>query len=198
MEKVKPEVLKEEYIIKDLLAREDYLFSSSGDRNMTLLIGSVFFAALTLVLMISGILPWHCSIFSIGFAIVAVTCGYRVARDCIEHKNKKKAILAGEFHIAREKLTNVGYETVYEPHIHSSFGRVHTHHTREALFLYFPVGEWRVPRTTLYKWSETYYLSPTGLYNTSLAGEEFFVVTLNYDHTIGCAYNTKFFKYVKV
>ena len=197
MEKVKPDTLTKENIIKDLLAREDYLFSRSGDRNMTLLIGSVFFGVLILALMISGVCSWNYSIFFVGFAIVAVTSGYRVMRDYTEHKNKKKAIIAGEFHIAREKLTNIGYETVYEPHIHSRFGRMHTHHTREALFLYFPVGEWRVPVITLYKWSETYYLSPTGLYNTSLSGEEFFVVTLNYDHTIGYAYNTKFFKYDK-
>ena len=40
-------------------------------------------------------------------------------------------------------------------------------------------------------------MSLEGIYNTSLMGDEFYIVERNLDGEIGCIYNKKFFEYKK-
>ena len=47
----------------------------------------------------------------------------------------------------------------------------------------------------LYAWSRDMYISPQGLENTSLQGDEFYLVTRKGEAEVAYAYNKKFFEY---
>ena len=46
-----------------------------------------------------------------------------------------------------------------------------------------------------YTWSKTFYMSGQGIENTSLVGDEFYLVILHSTQEICAVYNTKFFVY---
>ena len=66
---------------------------------------------------------------------------------------------------------------------------------RNVVF-YFENGKWRIPETgTLYAWSKEMYISPEGLDNTSVPGNQFYIVRRRGEAEIAYAYNKKFFEY---
>ena len=108
----------------------------------------------------------------------------------------------GELLISVERLDYIKRETVYEPRI----GRKSVHHMKEASFYYFVSGKrWRriiqrkfTPWVTVpiryYEWSRDFVLSPMGLDNVSLEGDEFLYVCLRDEPEVACIYPAKYFK----
>ena len=41
-------------------------------------------------------------------------------------------------------------------------------------------------------------MSPTGVYNTSVSGDEFYVVRLQKQYEVACVYNTKLFEWENI
>jgi hypothetical protein len=99
---------------------------------------------------------------------------------------QKASVALGDYVIRTSSLLNIGYEIIHEVWM----GRRHVHHAKEVQFYYFTCGKWRTP-ARCYRWSELYKMSRRGLENTSLLGDEFYVVI--YEGEICAAYNTKFF-----
>ena len=111
-------------------------------------------------------------------------------------KAGKAGVLAlierGDISISTEELSHIANETIYEPHVTYR----HRHHTKEIKRYYFSGGSsWRVPNIeTLYSWSKEFYLSPYGLSNISLDGDEFFFIRLKCDYDIAYIYPCKTFE----
>ena len=113
----------------------------------------------------------------------------RYIRDMRAYRNTKAQILGaierGDISVSVETLSHIAEETIYEPYTMSVGGEAHRSNWKTVRMFYFEGGgSWRVPRVEKhYAWSKDYYMSPSGLLNTSTQGEDFFFVCLqgNYD-----------------
>ena len=123
---------------------------------------------------------------------------YHIVRYVLQLKElstSKKLLRAaldrGDFAVSKETLERVGRETVYRPY--RAVNRTRT--TSEVPYLYFQSGiQWEIPKVTHYEWSKEYHMSSSGLDHTSVKGDEFYLISLQADHEIAYAYNTKFFE----
>ena len=188
MEKVKKERLTQENIIKDLLYSEAQRRYLAKNRHSTYIIPILYVAVIVLLLTKFF---WIGIIIALGTIYPTVRC-VMIYRDSA---NRKRSILNGEFTVITDKLVNIGYETVYEPDFTGDFPFMMTF-TRDYEFFYFDAQKWQVVGNSRhYDWSKEHYMSTQGLRNTSILGDEFYLVINNYDHEIGYIYNTKFFEY---
>lgn len=55
-------------------------------------------------------------------------------------------------------------------------------------------GLYLIPHRKNYAWSELYYMSDDGIYNTAIDGDTFYIVTAD-NKTVLVAYNAKFFEW---
>ena len=118
-----------------------------------------------------------------------------------ENKEKKDALWSalerGDVSITTEVLSHIANETVYEPHSHyTPCHGAHRDLTKTITEFYFEGGgSWRLPDTLEhYDWSKEMHLSNSGLVNTSVEGNEFFVVTLQGYNDVKYIYPCKFFE----
>ena len=133
---------------------------------------------------------------ALPFVAVAVYQVVRYVQSFRVYKAQTRAIEEiidrGDISISVEKLSHIAEEVIYEPH---STGRHHKS-TRTVTFFYFESGiSWRllsIPRH--YAWSKEHYVSPQGLMNISLAGDEFYYVSLQGHGDIAYVYPCKNFK----
>ena len=134
----------------------------------------------------------------IGLAIFSVAA-YHIVRLILESKDARAAqrllreeIQRGAVAVSVETLDHIARETVYEPHSH---GR-HKHTLKEVEFFYFRSGiRWRVPNVLRhYEWSREYSTTSQMLNLTAVEGNEFYVISLQSNHSVSYAYNTKFFE----
>lgn len=183
MKKTQREELKRENIISDLLKiereRRSYVYEWR-------LLYIVPFAILSVSIGILTQRIWVGCITSIlyFYHIVKLILKLRISNKRI------KAIKNGEFTVTLEKLTNICEETIYEPHT----GRRRTISTKEVTIFWLGSSEWRlIPLSEHYNWSKEYFMGTSGLYNTSVIGNEFYTVVNNFDGKIDYIYNTKFF-----
>ena len=153
-----------------------------------------FIAPITMLAVMLGILL---SSVWVGILIFlpAVYHIIRYVQEYRKHLIQKKALSdvldRGEVSVSVKQLSHIAEETIYEPH---SSGR-YAHATKEVTFFYFEAGgHWRMPYTLHYSWSKDYHLSPKGLENISLKGDEFFYVSLQGHYDIAYIYPCKFFE----
>ena len=114
-----------------------------------------------------------------------------------KYTDKRKATLdilqRGNISISVEQLSHIARETIYEPSPHSKSS------TKEVKYYHFDGGRsWRdyFPYEH-YSWSAEYHLSPKGLENISLQGDEFFYISLKGRHDIAYIYPCKLFELSK-
>ncbi len=123
-------------------------------------------------------------------------------KDRIKYSSQKKELSdtldRGDVSITLLKLSHIAKETIYEPHTHRrTMGRhSHRHSTKTVTFFHFISGSsWRVPNVLKhYEWSNKYYLSKEGLENISLAGNEFYYITLQGHSEVSYIYPCKYFE----
>jgi hypothetical protein len=162
--------------------QEDLAFEYYGAPGVVIFLGAVLL----------GIFANWLWLLLLVFAIYPIL---RYVQEYKKHKNKKLAIEAlimrNDISISVNELSHISQETIYDPHRH---GR-HVHYTKEATFFCFTGGRrWRVPTIkTLYNWSTDYYITPKGLENISLEGDEFFYVSLQGYHDVSYIYPCKNF-----
>jgi len=147
-----------------------------------------------------------CPFLALRLAWVSVPffafAGYHVVRVIMEaHQNHtakkllRRAIDRGDFFVSVQELDHIGCETVYEPNLRVHWEVVNRHCMRAAEFFYFSSGaKWRMPKIEYYSWNKNAHMSKTGLKNTSLPGNEFYLIALPEDHEISFVYNTKMFQ----
>jgi hypothetical protein len=148
----------------------------------------------TVLALMAGILLRNIfvGLFIFGFAVYYIVL---YARELKKYKMRKREIMnifdREDISISVEQLSHIAEETIYEPHSH---GR-HMHSTKEVTSFYFMSGgSWRVPRISKhYAWSKDCYITTRGLKNISLAGDEFYYISLKGHYTIAYIYPCKTF-----
>ncbi len=131
--------------------------------------------------------------------VIAIFPAYHTVRFIMEivavskvRRGLMDGVERGEISVCRETLSHIAQELIYEPH---SSGR-HASVSKEVKVFYFQGGSsWRLRPIFYYSWSETFRMSPTGLCNTSVQGDEFYVIRLQEQYEVACVYNTKMFEW---
>lgn len=119
---------------------------------------------------------------------------------------QRKMIQNGEFEIVRDTLTVAGEVARFKGGVHekrSLLDRIistNNHRVPRRYPIWFQFekyGDYHLPLTKMYKWSERYTTTDEGMQNTSLIGDEFYIVLYRGDEKKKPAmiYNTKFFDY---
>lgn len=141
-----------------------------------------------------------------GACLVAVlVCAVIFIPKLLRWRRVKQAVRRvrgrGELLITVERLERIRTETVYEPHRDRW-----SYAVSEASFYYFASGKrwrricpkhctvWRRLPVPYYRWSRELPLSPMGLDNISLEGDEFLYVCLRDEPRVACIYPMKFFE----
>lgn len=140
----------------------------------------IVFKNLWIALLIFSMAAYHIVKYIIAFK--EYTAKKKALRDTLRRENLS---------ISMERLSHIDDETVYEPYM----SRRYAHYLKEVTFFYFASGwRWRLPNCQMhYQWSEEYPLSPEGLENISVSGDEFFRVSLQDHHDIAYIYPCKYF-----
>ena len=134
-------------------------------------------------------------------AFLALTTYYtvRYLRERKDYADEAQVLRAAlnraNISISIEKFSHVGQEYHYEPYtIRQQEGT-----KSAAKFFYFSSGNnWRMPLIyRFYAWSKTHYLTYEGLQNISLAGDEFFYISLQGSPDISFIYPCKLFTLAK-
>lgn len=148
---------------------------------LTVLLG-IFTKSLLIILVLSSIAAYQI---------------FRYIKERKKYTDKRKATLdilqRGNISISVEQLSHIARETIYEPSPHSKSS------TKEVKYYHFDGGRsWRdyFPYEH-YSWSAEYHLSPKGLENISLQGDEFFYISLKGRHDIAYIYPCKLFELSK-
>ena len=186
---MKKETLTIEAIKSDLIKIVNYQVSNNADWQFTYIVP---YTALAILL---GVFTKN--IF-VGIAVFCVAA-YHIVRFIMEYKEyrtKKSAILSiierGEISISKETFSHIANDVIYEPHI----VRRKAKSTKTITLYHFNGGSsWRVPLLAKhYEWSKEYYISPKGLENISIKGDEFYFVSLQSHHDISYIYPCKNFE----
>ncbi|MBR4013165.1 MAG: hypothetical protein IKJ00_02610 [Clostridia bacterium] len=130
-----------------------------------------------------------------AFFVGAIYHAFQLSRESKQNEKKRReladAVGRGDFSISKQTLSHIATETIYEPNQSGSHGRV----SKDIKCFYFLSGiSWRVPEVDVhYGWSKEFYMTSSGLDNTSVKGNEFYFVTLKGHHDISYIYNTNMF-----
>ena len=163
----------------------------------------VYIIPITLLAILIGVITENIFIGLLIFSLAA----YHIVRYIIEYNEYRKNKLAilslierGQISISTETLSHITNDLVYEPH-HGGrrvfFSGARRAKIAKAITLYHFNGgsSWRVPTFNKhYEWSQDFYVSSQGLENISIAGDEFFFVSLQAHHDIAYIYPCKNFE----
>ena len=189
-ENMKKEELTLYNVREDLIGIAYEKMSKLDDRHLA------YILPITALALMIGILLKNILLGLLIFSVAAyhIIC-YIPERK--KHNDKRKATLdilqRGDISISVEQLSHIARETIYEPSPHRQSS------TKEVKYYHFEGGRsWRdyFPYEH-YAWSEEYHLSPKGLENISLQGDEFFYISLKGRHDIAYIYPCKLFELSK-
>lgn len=185
---MKKETLLLHHIMQDLKIVARFQMSNAADWRLSFIIP---------VTLLSVIFGWLFKNIWIGLFIFSVAA-YHIVRYVIECKDyfaKKKVMMESfdraDISISVERFSHLADETIYEPHRIGNRGYT----TKYVRYYYFASGcKWRIPPVYKhYAWSNEYYVSPKGLENISIEGDEFYFVSLQGYHDIAYIYPCKNF-----
>ncbi|MBQ8578306.1 MAG: hypothetical protein IJ449_10155 [Clostridia bacterium] len=128
--------------------------------------------------------------FPIVAAVVALYPLYVLIRylyNLVRWYKEKKNLEHFAYRAVTDDLTHVSTETEYRP---TWLGRAHAYH--DVKCLNFGCGQWRIP-PECYTWDAGARMTRSGICNTALAGDPFFVVVARETGEVLCAYNCKLF-----
>ena len=174
-------------IKKDLLSAESVKIYDEADWR----IASIF-----IMLMASAVFIFALKLIFIGI-IPLIVAAYNLIRFLMakkKFKTRKKEISdiveRCDISISVEKLSHLHQYSERTPGLSSH------HNTREVYELYFISGiSWRIPMfTLLYEWSKDYHISPVGMKNISVPGNEYYFITLQGHSDIAYVYPLDFFE----
>ena len=186
---MKKETLTMEAIKTDLIKIVNYQVSNKADWRFS------YIVPLTALAILLGLFTKN---ILIGIAIFCIAA-YHIVRFIMEskaHKIQKAAILSviarGEISVSTETFSHIANDVIYEPHRVGGRGKL----TKTVTLYHFNGGSsWRAPLFAKhYEWSKEYYISPKGLENISIEGDEFYFVSLQSYHDISYIYPCKNFE----
>ena len=113
-------------------------------------------------------------------------------RYIVQKKAIRKVTVRSDVCVSIESLTSITNERIYEPYI--GFSGRHAYATKEVMFFNFrSFRRWRNISCMHYEWSKEYCMSPKGLDNISIIGNEFFYISLQGYPDISYIYPSKYF-----
>lgn len=193
-EKMKRDTLTADSIKRDLAAKLDYEQAGKCSPASTLIACAAYilmFGLLVGTLCLFG--PTKLGIIILCAAAVGFS-GFLTGALLILRKVKKEMALKrqwlerGEFRIVGDKLVRARMD--------DNFGNEKSLSEGSDLLVFARYGEYYIPHITHYAWSKDYYLSPDGMFNTSIVDDTFYLVLFTSDpkRKIMMIYNTKFFE----
>ena len=186
---MKKEILTDEVIRRDILKHEVQKAETNDKKTL------VWVMPILAVALLAGfVVSW---LLAVPIALLAIIpIALYIKQNVKDAEITRSVRNDGEFSISTDVLSHIAKdEPVYEPHQHI-FGGSRTHYVKYVTYFYFEHAKWRVPEVEkLYAWSRDMYISPQGLENTSLQGDEFYLVTRKGEAEVAYAYNRKFFEY---
>ena len=187
---MKKEILKYEDLGKDI----EHLYSTHFNRLhiiYTISLALPFLIILFIMLLTSD----TASLIMLTIVAAIIIVPFLAAR--MGSKKIKSIIQKNGYNVVKGKLlsTKQDYNNFFRRTFLSPYNYIFT----------FSVGEWAVIPSNfsyrfnvntrhLYSWSKEMAMTFEGIYNTSVSGDEFYIVVDGVTQNILCAYNTKFFK----
>ena len=171
------ETLKPAYIIEDLCRNEN----RRSDRSRILLMPAILLGTLALIMGLT-LNPW------VGLALGLLDLpliGVEVRNSLVLRKHLR-SVRSGQYSVTSETLTGCEEEDVRNAESRNQW---------EARYVLRFSGEPYCILGDNYTWSRDFRLSYSGMVNTSVIGDEFWVVRPNDTQEIGVVYNKKFFDY---
>lgn len=185
---MKKEALKLANIKADLKKMADFYMSNRVDFRLT------YIVPITMIAVLMAILTKRVWVGLLIFSLSSIEV-VRFIRDLRAHRNTMRMISAaidrGDISISVETLSHIAREVIYEPHTAVSYrNQAYLDETKTVAFFHFEGGgSWRVPSVEVhYPWSQDYYMSQTGLENSSTQGEKFFFICLQGYYDIAYVY----------
>lgn len=173
-EKVQKETVTDDLIKKDIL----HLLRSDGHEVVNVILSVVCIAVAAFFTIFTPYAWFLLLIPASVFAIIYIN-RYRLKRD----------IKNGNFTVITDKLVD---EKQNEPRTEMTFYK-----GRYVSYLEFGCNDRWELEGSYYTWSKLYRMSDSGICNTSLVGDEFYLVLYNKNNKILMAYNSRFFDYQK-
>ena len=193
MPEIRKETLTRDHIRNDLIKYEKYRLSCKQSTSWDF--GFYFIYLAFAIGAITGIIFGLTAGLIVG-GIALIPSAYHFVKLIVLYKdslNRRRMIINGEFSISTSILTGIGEDRVYEPYIVRR--HLHYHLYRTVPFFFFDNVQWRVVQTVKhYEWSPLYNMSYQGLKNTSITGDQFYVVYLDCSGDACYIYNTKLFQ----
>lgn len=193
-EKIAKETLTVDNIKRDLLAK--LKFEQAGKRSpaSALIVWAAFILFMGLLLGLACLLgPIKLGIVillatAVGFAGCLIGALLVIRKVNKEMSLKRTWVENGEFRIVGDKIERARMDDNFRNEKSLSEGN--------DLLVFTRYGKYYIPLITHYEWSKDYYLSPSGMFNTSIVGDTFYLVLFTQDpkQKIAMVYNTKFFK----
>lgn len=134
--------------------------------------------------------------FSVAFLVYIPISVYLRSRL----RKKRRMVQNGDFDIVLDRLTVAGEVERFKGGVHEKFNFfdffIFDRHKYQIWFQFARYGDYYLPLTKMYRWSERYCMSSGGVTNTSLIGDSFYLVVYKNDpkHTPLMIYSTKLFE----
>ena len=119
------------------------------------------------------------------FAVGMIALIYLMVIECKHTADGNRSLKEFNVAIAVDTLESSVYDYVFSGNV------------RRHLLVFKSFGNYLIPNGMNYCWSDEYYMSDDGVYNTSVAGNTFYIVYYREDETRTpvMVYNTKFFEW---
>ena len=188
---MKKEILKYEKLSEDI----EYLYSAHFNRMHFLILTPVLFPLLFFAACIDCAHSAIRGIISMLLILALASIPFLIT--ILRAQKTKSAIKKNGYTVVRGKLLSINSHD--RPEFPTKM------FDKLWLTFVFSVGEWTVGahhnfsyrfntgEKHLYRWSKEMSMTFEGLYNTSLSGDEFYIVVDTVTHNLLYAYNTKFF-----
>jgi hypothetical protein len=182
------EILTDGNILSDLLEAEILRHKKATEGNKYR-IGSFLMYAVVIGILSKTL--WIGLLISLGSVYHAVVLAGKIK----EHESNMASLRRGGFTVDTDFFSHISDESIVEPHLGGlSRSKKMTRYKRVTYFC-FDNCRFRLCFFKGFGWSRKYYMSPGGLKNISIAGDEFYVAVRACDGEVGQIYPKKIFEY---
>ena len=175
--------MEKETVTKDIIKSELLRLERDSITGIFILLGLVFVLLFWFPMFLfkgMGVLVFFLLLLLIGFFCT------------LDHLKKMKKIRKNKFHIFSDKL--MGYvEDITGDHSLLERDKKYALHFAGVNPYYLYVSGAYARRKNYYHWSETFAMTAEGVYNSSLVGDEFYIVSLD-NKNADLFFNKKFFE----
>lgn len=203
--------MREERPKREILTKEkckiDLLESTKGKIGhwvIMITLAATIFAYLDFIVWYYGgradKLPgWVCPAVTVLLSIGPIVMVIALIRQIRKNGKQRRMIRNGEFRIVEDRLEKSAQDVTCMKPDRGGKGTRFNGYRRDNglrdLLVFADYGDFFILHYDYYKWSKLYSMSPTGVFNTSLVGDSFYLVIYDGDRTNEpvMVYNAKMF-----